>query len=401
MRQAALLVAVVCLVVAPVAGAAGASSGSLVGADGAAAQSGAAQVQADDLNRSGVHIGVQLDPDGDARWNISVAYDLENVNDTAAFDALARSFTAGERDNGFSTDVFRAVVPSVSDRVEREMQITGENRRASRIARENGSTGLLILEFTWTSFSRVENETLVVDSFAGTWFGDLGPDQTLTVRPPDGYDPDTVEPGTSVVDGAYRWEGPQSFDVGEPSLVFTVSPPPTTTTTTTTPVEPPGDGFSTLTVVGIVGVVVVLGGLAVVYARGDFPEFPSPDAGESGERRSDEPAAADDESEAEPDADTTADAGAAGGAAAGASGEPAGGGDGVDPELLSDEERVERLLEENGGRMKQSKIVEETRWSTAKVSQLLSSMDDEGRIEKLRIGRENLISLPGEGVNDE
>jgi len=51
--------------------------------------------------------------------------------------------------------------------------------------------------------------------------------------------------------------------------------------------------------------------------------------------------------------------------------------------------------------MKQSKIVEETRWSTAKVSQLLSAMDDEGRIEKLRIGRENLISLPGEGVNDE
>ena len=69
--------------------------------------------------------------------------------------------------------------------------------------------------------------------------------------------------------------------------------------------------------------------------------------------------------------------------------------------LLSDEERVERLLAENGGRMKQSKIVEETRWSTAKVSQLLSSMDEADRVEKLRIGRENLISLPGEGFDDE
>jgi uncharacterized membrane protein len=51
--------------------------------------------------------------------------------------------------------------------------------------------------------------------------------------------------------------------------------------------------------------------------------------------------------------------------------------------------------------MKQSKIVEETRWSTAKVSQLLSAMDDADRVEKLRIGRENLISLPGEGIEDE
>jgi len=28
-------------------------------------------------------------------------------------------------------------------------------------------------------------------------------------------------------------------------------------------------------------------------------------------------------------------------------------------------------------------------------------MDEDGRVEKLRIGRENLISLPGEGYDDE
>jgi len=74
--------------------------------------------------------------------------------------------------------------------------------------------------------------------------------------------------------------------------------------------------------------------------------------------------------------------------------------DGTDPELLSDEERVEYLLERNGGRMKQATIVKETGWSNAKVSQLLSSMDDAERVDKLRIGRENLISLPGEGVGE-
>jgi hypothetical protein len=66
----------------------------------------------------------------------------------------------------------------------------------------------------------------------------------------------------------------------------------------------------------------------------------------------------------------------------------------VDEDLLSDEERVERHLEAAGGRMKQAEIVDRTGWSNAKVSQVLSQMDEDDRVEKLRIGRENLISLP-------
>jgi hypothetical protein len=64
---------------------------------------------------------------------------------------------------------------------------------------------------------------------------------------------------------------------------------------------------------------------------------------------------------------------------------------------LTDEDRVLALLDEHGGRMKQSHIVEQTEWSKAKVSRLLSSMSDEGTIEKLTVGRENIISLDGHG----
>ena len=53
------------------------------------------------------------------------------------------------------------------------------------------------------------------------------------------------------------------------------------------------------------------------------------------------------------------------------------------------------LLEENGGRMKQVNIVDETDWSKSKVSMLLSEMEDEGQISKLRVGRENIISKKG------
>ena len=72
----------------------------------------------------------------------------------------------------------------------------------------------------------------------------------------------------------------------------------------------------------------------------------------------------------------------------------------TDPALLSDEERVEQLLSRNGGRMRQASIVDKTGWSDAKVSQVLSMMAEENRVDKLRLGRENLISLPEESTTN-
>ncbi|WP_162991433.1 helix-turn-helix transcriptional regulator [Halostella salina] len=68
-----------------------------------------------------------------------------------------------------------------------------------------------------------------------------------------------------------------------------------------------------------------------------------------------------------------------------------------DEPLLTDEQRVLQLLRENDGRMKQAAIVEETEWSKAKVSRLLSDMTENGEVEKLSIGRENIIHLEGQG----
>lgn len=60
---------------------------------------------------------------------------------------------------------------------------------------------------------------------------------------------------------------------------------------------------------------------------------------------------------------------------------------------VTDAERVEQLLVEHGGYMKQSRIVEETDWSKAKVSRLLSRMADQGIVRKDKDGRENIIVL--------
>lgn len=63
--------------------------------------------------------------------------------------------------------------------------------------------------------------------------------------------------------------------------------------------------------------------------------------------------------------------------------------------FVTDRERVRQLVRENGGRMKQSAIVDSVDWSKAKVSRLLATLEEEGEITKLRIGRENLVCLRG------
>ncbi|CDK40607.1 uncharacterized protein BN903_57 [Halorubrum sp. AJ67] len=52
--------------------------------------------------------------------------------------------------------------------------------------------------------------------------------------------------------------------------------------------------------------------------------------------------------------------------------------------------------------MKQSDVVEELGWSKSKTSRVLSRMADAGGVEKLRIGRENVIDLAdGDDAADE
>ena len=61
--------------------------------------------------------------------------------------------------------------------------------------------------------------------------------------------------------------------------------------------------------------------------------------------------------------------------------------------IRTDDERVIHLLIANHGRMKQSEVVEQTDWSKAKVSRLLSRMEERDQIVRTRIGRENVVQL--------
>jgi hypothetical protein len=347
----------------------------------------------------GTHLDVQLQADGDATWEVTTGVPIADDEDRAAFEAFASRFEAGEAGLDLGGAAFERAAAEAEAASGREMSITSMRRDSGIVNATEGEDGtverygVLRLTFTWESFARVDaNETIYVgDAFNttdGTWLSGLAADQTLTIRPPPGYGSPTTSP-IGAEGGNLHWEGPATFEPGYFTIVY--HPSPVT-----------ADGVSTPLVAGALALsaAALALGVYLLVARRRGTE-PAAD-GDEGATASEPPASA--EGAPEPAA-SPSDGPATGDGESDAGDEAEGQDDGdsaetesVDLELLSDEERVEHLLERNGGRMKQATIVKETGWSNAKVSQLLSSMDDDDRIDKLRIGRENLISLPGEGV---
>jgi len=349
----------------------------------------------------GTHLEVQLQTDGDAAWNVTVRMPIADEREREEFEAFASDFEAGESSFDLGAGAFERAATEASAASGREMSVTSVQRdsevlNATESEEPGKQYGVLRLSFTWEGFARVgEDGTIYVDdafnTTDGTWLPGLGPNQSLTIRSPPGYGGPSTSP-IGAEEGDLRWEGPTTFEPGYFSIVY----PPTSTG----PTEPAEDGLSTVLVGGavVLSAAALLLGVYLLFARGrgdaeqgdeqpasDRPsqivEQPDATVGDTSDPTESLPAGADDTAGAS-DADPPTD-----------DEEP-------DFELLSDEERVEYLLEQNGGRMKQATIVKETGWSNAKVSQLLSSMDEEDRVDKLRIGRENLISLPEEGVSD-
>ncbi len=220
-----------------------------------------------------------------------------------------------------------------------------------------GTTGRLELSFTWTAFLATEDEERLVfndvlSTPSGTWLSTLGENQVLRITTPRGYA--ITSASEPFADNTVEIEGPRRFDADDHiRIIF----------------EESVFGAGALRFAGVAVILAaMIIGVAILLNRSDraVRERVLPGDGDD--------AAAPTAATEEPvDTDPPEE----------------------DLSLLADDERVERLLERNGGRMRQAAIVEETNWSDAKVSQLLSSMADADQVSKLRIGRENLITLPG------
>lgn len=357
--------------------------------------------------------------DASARWTFRFERPLTNETERQEFRAFAEEFNTTETDlyTNFQRDA-RGLVAEGGNFTGREMAATNFSRDA-RIESGLNTVGVVEMSFTWEAFAVADGDRIVVgDVFEDGLY--IYRDQSLVVRTgpdlafesvtPNGTlsNPDSLAASDSVT-----WQGEKQFTDNRPQVVLvpasTATPTPTATTGPgPTPTPDPGDGTtdSGLPTPLLAGVVVLVGLLAagVWYRRRDGG-LPSGSDGPAGGGDGFGGAGDTGGSGGTGDGGTgTAVGGATGGsgaaAGAGVAAETDEGGPMPEPsvpdeELLADDDRVVRMLQDHGGRMKQVKIVEETGWSKSKVSMLLSDMEEDGTISKLRVGRENVISLAG------
>jgi hypothetical protein len=367
--------AVVLLVVATV--------GSIPAVGGA--QQNAAVQTPDGFDRTTFRVTVY--ENGSARWAIEHRTPLNNESERQQFEDFAAEFERNE------TQLYANFVSQADVLTSLGTNTTGREMAAEGFQRSAGvdpiqSSGTVRMSFRWTNFAVRSGDAVVVnDVFTGGFY--IGPSQSLVfergpslafteVQP----GPDSVSQPDSLAESAsVTWNGERSFNDRRPFVELgprttvvdgsngTATPGDESPTTDGTPAPPTSGAPSWMFLVAGIVLLVGLGG-AVAWrsGMGTIVLGGEDDTGGS------------EAVETEPEADSSA---------------PAPEPDVTEDELLTDSDRVVKLLEDNGGRMKQVDIVDTTDWSKSKVSMLLSDMEDEGDISKLRVGRENIISLSG------
>lgn len=280
---------------------------------------------------------------GSATWQLRIRTRLETDGAAADYRAFQAEFRANRSEY---VDAFRESITGI---VANARAVTGREMRAEGFGASTSVQtvprrwGVVTYEFRWVGFGATEGERIIVgDIFEGGLF--IAADDALEITAPDGYRVQSVEPQPDeAADGAVSWQGREDFADRRPRVVLV----------------PAGGGspepLSWPAVLGGVSLVGLLVLAALGYRRVRW--------GQDGN----------------------------GGAEMGSDDGPVGG----DPEpVLADEDQVERLLTEHGGRMRQQAIAESLDWSRSKTSRVLGRMAEEGQVRKLQLGRENVIALP-------
>lgn len=301
---------------------------------------------------------IQVNPSGDARWTVQIRTRLETQEEVEDYQAFQEAF---KQNTSKYLDPFSDRIRSV---VTRAANATGRPMAASNFSASTSIQevprrwGIVTFEFTWNGFAEQRDDGLVVgDVFQGGFF--LAANDSLVIAVPDGYEITSVEPAPDERDaGELVWRGREDFSDGHPLVNIEAGQSPTTTGITSQTGQPAG-----LYIGGALLLAIVVIGSYTLWRRS------------TGGRRSTG-------SDTPPEPASTQEAGTETAA--------------IEDTVKTDSERVERLLDHHGGRLKQADIAAELDWSASKVSRVVSEMVDEGSVTKLRLGRENLVELSEE-----
>lgn len=295
---------------------------------------------------------IEVAADGSARWTVQIRTRLDTAERVAEYEAFQTRFRNDSAQYlGVFRDRMRGVVANAENATGREMQ-AADFAASTSIQEVPRRWGVVSYEFTWEGFADATNDSVAVgDVFEGGFF--IAANDTLRIDAPDGYAIQTVEPEPgSRDDGVVAWTGRVDFADRHPRVVFV----PESGAGGPTTAAPAGDGGSWWLLLAVGALLAAAVGV-VAWTRRSGGE---PGAGAESASRGSETAAG-------------------------------------DTAVLTDEERVRRLLEENDGRVRQAKVADELDWSASKTSRVVGDMVAEGTVEKLQLGRENLLELAEDG----
>lgn len=305
---------------------------------------------------------IEVHENGSARWTIQIRTRLDTADRVDDYEAFRARFAANE---SRFLDSFRArmqrVVTNGANATGREMRAV-EFTASTSIQEVPRRWGIVTYQFTWTNFAALTDGTLVVgDVFQGGFF--LAANDTLVIAAPDGYEIDRVEPTPTSRDaGIVSWFGRKDFPHRQPLVEFVpqAGGGPIAGRPTTSAVQPsasPTEGMGPSAWLGVALLVLLVSAIAYgVYRRGNG-RSPINQRTSSEDEKSD---------------------------------------DAATEVVMTEEERVRGLLEDRGGRTRQAVIADELGWSASKTSRVVGRMVAEGAIEKLQLGRENLLNLVDE-----
>ncbi len=276
---------------------------------------------------------ISIEDNGDARFIVRDIIPLATTQEVDAFKKIVRNFNESGYLQDFSKRMDR-LISRASVHTGRTMK--GVDYSVSIDLVEGLSPyGAITYSFTWKNFAPIENGSIVVgDVFEGGLY--LFRDDAFFITIPSGYETKTVIPEPDEIsDGTLKWYGPRNFGNGEPTVI--ISPAQNTGYGTE-----PGSDRNTLMGSALYLIPIIIAVILIIAYVRRKPSYVHEN------RR-----------------------------------------------FKTDEEVVLDILKEKR-EILQSDIVRLTGFSKSKVSNIITVLRKKGLVEKIKIGRENLIRFKGE-----
>ena len=280
-------------------------------------------------SRDTTHITICAD--GSAFWELETRFELKTEVDRNFFKDYVEAL---EEEKSTMIEEKRAEIEDIINKlkltVKRNMEIEDLDLNYGVIETVNKTYGVVKFQFLWKGFAEVEGDKLLIgDVFLGGYY--LDKNETMIIDFPENFLCEHVFPSPDEIrKTTLIWYGPKDFGEKEPSIILSEHKVSTETNISKKTEEDNQIGY----LIVIAGIILFI----IVY----FLKIRKKN---------------------------------------------------IEEDFFMDEDIVINILNKNGGKCFQNKIVEESGFSKSKISNIINKMEKDGKITKKKIGRNNLIIL--------